>query len=380
MTDPVEKKRKFIINVAYWALIFAIVYFVMKKAVIVCMPFVISFILAACLQPLIRIISRKFKIKQKPASLIVVTLFFCTVGLLVTLLVIRLVITGTDLASELPHFYSEMILPTVESAMANLQNLLRKFKPDITVNVNEVISWLGDRLQQMTFLAEKAVDILSGIPGLVVSTFIAIVSTYFMSSDFEGISAWCLAQLSEKHRNTVLEIKKYITEILFKYIRSYLLIILVTFSELLAGLFVISRIFTDMFSGFGHILAVSAIVAVFDILPVVGTGTVVVPWAIIQFLTGAYGKGVALLILYGITLTVRQVIEPKIIGVQVGLHPVATLMAMIIGTSLFGVVGLFGFPVTLALLADLNRRGKIHIFKRVHTKPEPEEPTKQETE
>ena len=89
-----------------------------------------------------------------------------------------------------------------------------------------------------------------------------------------------------------------------------------------------------------------------------------------SLITGDYVKAVCLLVIYGVITVVRQFIEPKIVGNQVGLHPVATLLAMIVGTRLFGAVGLFGVPIALAIIKDLDDHGKIHVFKKVAPKEE----------
>ncbi len=365
MVDSVEKKRKFIITFAYWALIFALVYIIFKKALIVFMPFVIAFVISACLQPLIRLVCKRFRMKQTVASGIIVVLFYCTVGVLASLGIIRAVIFCVDAISDLPMYYSDMILPFIERLLSDIQMKLRTFNPDITLEINAVMGWLASKLEGMTALVGSAISFITEIPSILVTMLITVISTFFISADFELINSWCLAQLSEKHRNTVLDVKQYITDILFKYIRSYALILLITFAELFAGLSAVSFIFTDMFKGFGHIAMIAAIIAVFDILPIVGTGTVLIPWAILRMIMGSVGQGIALIVIYFIIMIVRQIIEPKIVGGQVGLHPVVTLVGMIVGTALFGVIGLFGLPITFALLNDLNSRGKIHLFKEI---------------
>jgi predicted PurR-regulated permease PerM len=124
-------------------------------------------------------------------------------------------------------------------------------------------------------------------------------------------------------------------------------------------------------TGQQNVFLLALLIALLDILPIVGTGTVLLPWALISFITGDFASGICLLVIYAVITVIRQFIEPKIVGDQVGLHPVATLIAMIVGTRLFGAIGLFGLPISLAIIKDLNDHGKIHVFKPY--KPEPEE-------
>ena len=105
------------------------------------------------------------------------------------------------------------------------------------------------------------------------------------------------------------------------------------------------------------------LIAVFDILPVLGSGGILVPWAVISLVTGDIFLGVGIAILYVTITVIRNIIEPKIVGRQVGLHPVVTLACMYVGTMVMGILGLFLFPVSMSILIQLNDSGKIKIFK-----------------
>lgn len=103
-------------------------------------------------------------------------------------------------------------------------------------------------------------------------------------------------------------------------------------------------------------------IAIFDILPVLGTGGIMIPWVILSALGGDLPHAFALLVLYVIITVIRNIIEPRIVGAQIGLHPVLTLMSMFVGNHLFGIVGLFGLPILLSLLRYLNDNGTISLF------------------
>lgn len=115
--------------------------------------------------------------------------------------------------------------------------------------------------------------------------------------------------------------------------------------------------------GLEHAALIALCIAVFDILPVLGTGGIMIPWMILSALQGNVPLAVKLLILYLVITVIRNIVEPKIVGGQLGLHPVVTLCSMFVGAQLFGAVGLFGFPIGLSLLRHLNDHGVIHIFR-----------------
>lgn len=98
-------------------------------------------------------------------------------------------------------------------------------------------------------------------------------------------------------------------------------------------------------------------------MPILGTGAVLIPWVILSFAFGNTSFAIGMLILYLVITVVRQTLEPRIVGDQIGLHPVVTLICMFIGTSLFGVLGLFLFPITATILKKMNDEGAIHLFK-----------------
>ena len=96
-------------------------------------------------------------------------------------------------------------------------------------------------------------------------------------------------------------------------------------------------------------------ISIFDLMPILGTGGIVLPWALIALMVGNWGRAIGLLVLYLVITGIRQTLEPKIVGKQIGLHPLATLISMLLGLKLFGIVGLFGVPVCVAVTTAMYR-------------------------
>ena len=129
-----------------------------------------------------------------------------------------------------------------------------------------------------------------------------------------------------------------------KYIRSYTLIMLITFAELFLGLVLI---------GVENSWLYALLIAVFDALPVVGTGVIMIPWAVIELLSGRVSRGVGIGLLWLAVTVVRNIIEPRIVGRQVGLHPLLTLVSMFVGTKLFGMLGLIVLPLGMSIAVSV---------------------------
>ena len=194
-------------------------------------------------------------------------------------------------------------------------------------------------------LSSSAVDLISGlakgIPNLVFSLLAMIFSTIFVVADYDNIASFAAAHTPAAVKKLLNNVRTYLTDTLLVVIRSYVLIMLLTFTEL-----------SILFSIFGIEKAVlkAGLIAVMDIMPILGTGGIMIPWAVISLVLGYTGLGLKLLLIYAIVTVVRNYVEPKIVGAQLGLHPIITLAAMFVGLRLFGFWGLFGLPVGISFL------------------------------
>ena len=137
------------------------------------------------------------------------------------------------------------------------------------------------------------------------------------------------------------------------YAKAYLLLFLLTFVEVLCGLLILRRPYAFL---------VAFVIATVDILPVLGTGTVLIPWAVILLLSGQYRTGLGLLILYGVVTVVRQIAEPHLIGGTLGIHPLATLFFLFVGVRLFGFAGVLLAPLAALLFRETRRMREERIF------------------
>lgn len=379
--EKIEKRKAFIINIVYAGIIIALFYLGIKFALGVIWPFVIAFFLAMVLQRPVAFLCKKTPLKRGISSTIMVLFVLVIIGSALGLIVYRI-------GLELRGFFSFLLmkledLPAfVEQTTDWLQNALA-FLPN---SIGESLaSTLHDFLNSLLGLEEQALEnlpaatqgsqfdfsILSSplgavwgtakqIPMFFVGLLVCIVSCCFMTADYCNLRNMILAQMNTKKGKAVIRTKQIIFSTIGKMVKAYSAIIGITFCEILLGLIILKV--SGLYTG-GYIFAIALIVAVVDILPVLGTGTILVPWAIISLCTGKIGLGIGLLVIYAIIGVVRQVVEPKLVASQLGMPPFMTIMAMYIGTQLFGFIGLFLLPLTLMLVKVLNDEGIIHIFK-----------------
>ena len=116
--------------------------------------------------------------------------------------------------------------------------------------------------------------------------------------------------------------------------------------------------------GIDSFIFVAAIIAVVDLLPVLGTGTVLIPWAIIEMVVNQrILLAVGIILLYIVITITRNFLEPKIVGEQMGLHPLITLISLFCGLRLFGIIGMFGLPISLMIITKLHKEGIINVWQ-----------------
>lgn len=357
--NTTEKRRQFIINSIYWFIIGFIIFVAFKYGFSLIAPFLFAYFVAYLLKKPIIFISEKLHIKRIIAAIVIVILFYGIIGGLISLAGVKLFVGLKDFVLKLPEIYTEEITPFLTDLFNNIKTNISRFDSSIMPTLEEVSDNLLNSLSSLiSNFSVSVVTRISGyatsLPSLLIKLLLAVIATFFITVDYDTVSRFLWRQLPEKYRTLLVEARNNLVQTLAGYGKSYALIMLITFLELSIGLGLI---------GVNNFILVAFLIALLDILPVLGTGGIMIPWVIISFIQGDFSMAIKLIIVYVTITIIRNIIEPKIIGNQVGLHPVATLFAMFVGTSLFGIVGLFGLPITLSLLKNMNDRKVIHIFK-----------------
>lgn len=358
----IERKRKFIINFMYFGIILLLIWVILKWGLPLVMPFVIAFVIAWLLQRPIRFLSGKLRIHKKVFAILMVLVFYCTIGLLLSLLIIKSFSAVKNLILELPALYQTHIDPLMVDLYHSLERSFIRLDPALMDALDDMIQQLAASLGEIVSglsvtLAGAISGVASSLPGLLIGLLLMVISTFFITMDYDRLTRFVIRQLNSRAKELFWQIKNYTLGTLFVCIRSYALIMTITFVELSLGLSIL-RI--------ENAILIAVVIAIFDILPVLGTGGIMIPWAVITLLQGNYPLALGLAVLYVIITIIRNIIEPKIVGSNIGLHPVVTLISMFIGVQLLGVIGLFGFPILLSLLKNLNDNGTIHLFKTEH--------------
>lgn len=371
LTSNIESRKAFIINALYFLIIATLFYLVVKYALPALFPIIIAIIIAAMAQWPVK----KLKIKKKfLKTLITILVVILTYAIFIAIISV----IGKSLINELTsfknYFFGKIAEPMwlervtdkitattphifktyVANALNSISEILKKMvNPD-----HQVSSTAGGKAFNVGGLvsasAPKFLNAVKNIPSAFFGFVITIVLTCFIAIDYDELKNHMLSFLPKDKQKAFVLMQDTLRTSLGKIFKSYAMILFITFCELYISFNIIK--WAKIFDGkYNFILAL--IIALLDILPILGTGTFLGPWALYCFIVQDYKLGVALIVIYLVITVVRQIIEPKLIANQFDLNPAISLIAMFVGTKLIGFIGLFLFPMILFSIKILRKEG-----------------------
>ncbi|HEY8422894.1 MAG TPA: sporulation integral membrane protein YtvI [Thermoclostridium sp.] len=306
-----------------------------------CIPFIIAFILSSLIEPLVNFLEKKVRIPRKIGSVFSILLVLSILGTILGLIITRLVKEIVNVYEQINVIFGGMQM-FFEAMIEKVNNLYISLPKTISDTVDQYFAEAASSAKAiLTPLIEKITSFTLSLPQVFVFLVVTILATYFMTSDRNKINNFIDRQFPVQWLEKTRLVVNKLFFALFGWLRAQLILMTVTFSEL-----TIAFIILNIQNG----LLLALIIAIVDALPVFGVGTVLIPWGIIDLISGNYQRGVSLLLLYIIVLVVRQLIEPKIVGQQIGVHPLATLFSMYLGLQLLGIIGMIVGPVLMVII------------------------------
>ena len=197
-------------------------------------------------------------------------------------------------------------------------------------------------------------SVLVGFPSLLVDILAAVIASFFLTGSYRQTVAFLMRQIPENQRAILTAACASIRDVTGRLVKAYALLMALTFAELSVGFLVL---------GVPMGFTAACLITLVDILPVLGTGTILLPWAFGAWTTGSRSLGIGLVCLYLLITVVRQSLEPKVVGLQMGLPPAAALLCMFVGGKVLGLPGIFLFPIGATVLFKLSGNGTIQLFK-----------------
>ena len=335
MKESMKKYVKAILNLVIAAVTLVLIVWLLPKVLIFFMPFVIGWIIAWIATPAAKFVEEKLKIKRKMGSAVVIIVVIGGVVLVAYLI-------GAKLFHELAGFLQD--LPTMWQALENdINEIAAKFSSlyvKLPIEVQETINGIGaqasefgadlvGKISSPTF--EAVSNFAKKLPTVVIGIIMCLLSAYFFVAEREALADTLRNLLPETLRYRLGLMKSSVIGAVGGYFKAQFKIEVWIYLLLVIGFFILDV---------RYALLIGVGVALLDFLPFFGTGTVMLPWGNIKFLGDDYKMTIGILLIWGISQLVRQIIQPKIVGDSIGVPPIPTLFLLYIGYRFGGVIGM----------------------------------------
>lgn len=342
--EEFRKYMKLILNIAIPVLFFYMLCIWGPKLLKFFLPFVIGWVIAMIANPLVRFLEKRVKIVRKHSSMMIVVVVLAVIIGILYLLIAKLVHETIGFMADIPKYY-EAASVEVQGVLIKLENLLSFLPQNVQDTINQVFDNIGEYLNvAVQKIAPPTVNaagtVVKSIPAALVYTVVTIFSSYLFIVDRDKIMEFLRKYMPEGGSKYYLYLKKDVKHLVGGYFLAQFKIMFIIAMVLAVGFLIL---------GVDYALLLAVVIALLDFLPILGTGTFLIPWAVIRMFSGDIFFGVGLVCIYLVTLVLRQVIQPKIVGDTMGLDPLLTLLFLYLGFKWKGIAGMI-LAVPLGML------------------------------
>ena len=341
-------ENRFLRLALYIAAFCAVIFLLFRFLLPVLLPFLIAFLLSQLTEPAIRLLQERWNMPRGIHSALVMSALFAFLALVLYLLFGTCATELSRLTERLPE-----LVEGLRSPMEAVQNWMLRIADRIPDGLglaarawvmqlfSDTSAFLGSVSDLLLSMASGVVAVL---PKLLLFLVTTVVASFMISAQRETILDWLRKRLPQDWQKKGRVVASNLKRALGGWLRAETRMMLITFGVISLGLFLLGAEFP---------IILGAVTALVDALPVLGTGTILVPWALWNLLQGKTVFGVGLLVLYGLAAALRTVLEPRLVGRQIGLHPLLALLSMYAGFQLFGIGGMILLPIAAILARQL---------------------------
>ena len=349
-----DTRKNFVINTAFYGIIAALVFAAWKYLLPAMTPFIIGFVIASIVQLPLGHLGIEKPTHRKVAVVILCLIFYALLVFLMVFFSVKVISEIGNFAAAVPDLVNDNLYPFIYMIGDEIEALLEPIDMNLAQVVNEVGKSLASTLAKYAteFSGWAVRTIASGaisIPGLLIKIIITVVSSFYIALDYSNVLRVLKRLIPVGQRDFVVQAVGYARTAVLAYIKSYSIMFCLTFLELWIGLLILKVPYTAGLA-FG--------IAVFDLMPILGVGGILLPWGFVALVMGKLPMGIGVIVLYLIIAAVRNAVEPRIVGKHIGLHPLAPLVAMVVGLRLAGLVGMLLLPISLVAVVRIREEAK----------------------
>ena len=341
-------KKNFLIDFSFTVIVCGLGFIIGRFTLEYLTPFVLAAFIAYFMQKPASVLEKKTSIPKEICALVLAAGVYILAVVLVVFFIYRIVAMSGGMIDALPgafSYISDISAKAEEKISYFFEGLPENTANEITAVLRESISGLAANVTK--YVSQAAASAVKGIPSFLFSGVVALVASCYIAKDYDRLREFLKGICGNRIYGNLVKIKLILSASVFKLLKGYLILAAITYAELIIGFLIL---------GIKYAPLIAFIVAIVDLLPVLGTGTVLLPWGIILLISSDSFSGFGMIALYVVITLVRNFAEPKIIGSQIGINPLFTLLAMFAGLKLFGFVGLILLPITLIVTIEYYRK------------------------
>jgi len=317
-------------------------------------PFLLALLFAIFMEPLNTIMVKYLKINRVGAATVTSTVLIAAILGLVYLLIAKIV---SEIISLIRNLDFNELNAFVLQLLDRLDALTVNMPPDVAANIRV---YAMDQIQSLQGLASQlsgyTFNVLFALPGLLIFFIVFAVAVYLFSYSLPTIMNSFLSFFEEKSRDKIAEVLLNLRNAVFGFIRAQFMLSALTYLIAFVGLLILDV---------RYAVAISFLIVLVDILPILGTGSVLVPWAAYSYFMGDPKLAVGLFLLFLLITVFRRIVEPKILGEQIGIGALPTLISLYVGFELIGGIGLILGPIVVIIYQAMVKVGLLKIKIRL---------------
>lgn len=342
----VRKYCKVILNIIIPIFMIYLVCFWGPRLLRFFLPFVIGWIIAMIANPLVRFLEKRVKIVRKHSSVLIVVGVLAVIITALYFIISKLISEAVGFVGDIPTYY-EMAAVEVQKMMIQMERLLQFLPQNVQDSLNQFFAHIGEYINlAVQKVASPTVtvagNVVKSIPAALVYTIVTIFSSYLFIVNRDKILDFFRKYMPVGGTKYYKYLQKDVKHLVGGYFLAQFKIMFIIAVVLAAGFLVL---------GVDYALLIAVIIALLDFLPILGTGTILIPWAVIRLFSGQYAFAFGLIVIYLLTLVLRQVIQPKIVGDTMGLDPLMTLLFLFLGFKISGIAGMIlAVPIGMIFL------------------------------
>lgn len=332
-----------------WLAGLVLLYLVLKYAVPFFTPFLIALALAILIDPTVDGLEDRLHLPRGWAVCIALLFFLSLAVGLILFGVGAVVVQVGQLVTDLPAQYDRLVAFS-QTLLDRATEIFRGLPPDfVTLTESTIRSSLQSVYVGLEGLLRAVLAGLARLPSAFLVGIIALVATFFISRDKDTIAEFFLSLLPAANRERVARVNRDVMSSAVGLVKAQLTLVAITLVIIVTGLYIL---------GVRYAWIVGLAAGLLDVLPAVGPATILVPWSIYCLIDGNVSLGVGLLVLIGVVTVFRQIMEPRIVGQRLGLHPLITLLSLYLGLKLLGAAGIIAGPLVAIVIKAVIRSGQ----------------------